>query len=41
MTGEEVKMEVKNDKLDMKKCIILILIGVFSYWGLNNFNSCY
>lgn len=38
MTGEEVKMEVKNDKLDMKKCIILILIGVFSYWGLNNFN---
>ena len=31
-------MKVKNDGLDMKKYILLILIGVCSYWGLNNFS---
>lgn len=29
-------MKLKNDILDMKNWIILILIAVFSYWGLNN-----
>lgn len=32
-------MKLKNEMEDMKKWIILILIAVFSYWGLNNLNA--
>lgn len=31
-------MKLKNELSDIKKWIILILVAVISYWGLNNFN---
>lgn len=32
-------MKMKKDILEMRKWIILILIAIFSYWGLNNFDK--
>lgn len=32
-------MKMKKDILEMRKWIILILISIFSYWGLNNFDK--